>query len=176
MGYTRGLVRSNQRFGTVPLSVDIIFSEEWGNLSNPRIFAWFVDAVISHQLVAIWVGPPCETWSIATERGLYADDGPIPLRSSSSLSGFVGLTNRETRQLCTGNEPLGVVVTLASRICIIEHPSQPKLKSEQAPGIWRTAHGENKRTLVHQGCFGAKSSKPTEFLLTNAPPSVEQIF
>lgn len=117
----------DQRFGTVPLSVDIIFPEEWGNLSNPQTFAWFVDAVISNQLVAILVGPPCETWSIARERGLYADDGPKPLRSSSSLSGFVGLTNRETRQLCTGNELLGVVVTLATHlwlaggICIIEH-------------------------------------------------------
>ena len=181
------VVWSDQRFGTVPLSVDIIFSEEWGNLSNPRTFAWFVDAVISHQLVAILARPPCETWSIERERGLYADDGPKPLRSSSSLSGFVGLTNRETRQPCTGNELLGVVVALATHlwlaggICIIEHPSQPK--SDQAPGIWRTesmqfllAHGENKCTLVHQGYFGAKSSKPTEFLLTNAPPSVEQIF
>ena len=180
-------VWSDQRFGIVPLSVDIIFSEEWGNLSNPRTFSWFVDAVTSHQLVAILAGPPCETWSIARERGLYADDGPKPLRSSSALSGFVGLTNRETRQLCTGNELLGVAITLATHlwlaggICIIEHPSEPK--PEHAPSIWRTesmqfllAHRENKRTLVHQGYFGAKSAKPTEFMMTNAPPSVSQIF
>ena len=180
-------VWADQRFGIVPLSVDIIFSEEWGNLSNPRTFSWFVDAVTSQQLVAILAGPPCETWSIARERGLYADDGPKPLRSSSSLSGFVGLTNRETRQLCTGNELLGVAITLATHlwlaggICIIEHPSEPK--PEHAPSIWRTesmqfllAHRENKRTLVHQGYFGAKSAKPTEFMMTNAPSSVSQIF
>ncbi len=180
-------VWSSTEFTTIALSVDIIFSEEWGNLSNPRTYAWFVDAIKAQYLVGILAGPPCETWSVARERGLYEDDGPRPLRSSMALSGFAGLSNRETRQLCVGNELLGVAVTLATHlwiaggICIIEHPSEPKKAT--APSIWRTealqfllAHEENLRCLVHQGYFGARSAKPTEFLITHAPKFVEQIF
>ena len=180
-------VWSSPHFATIALSVDIIFSEEWGNLSNPRTYSWFVDAIKAQYLVGILAGPPCETWSVARERGLYEDNGPIPLRSSTALSGFGGLTNKETRQLCVGNELLGVAVMMATQlwiaggICIIEHPSEPKKAT--APSIWRTealrfllAHEENKRFLVHQGYFGARSAKPTEFLITHTPKSVEQIF
>ena len=105
-------VWSSTEFATIALSVDIIFSEEWGNLSNPRTYAWFVDAIKAQYLVGILAGPPCETWSVARERGLYEDNGPRPLRSSTALSGFKGLSNKETRQLCVGNELLGVAITL----------------------------------------------------------------
>lgn len=178
----------DDRYTTLAISVDIIFSIEWGDLANPRTYAWFVEAIKLRYLIAILAGPPCETWSVARERGLTEDHGPRPLRSRTSLSGFAGLTNRETKQLCVGNLLfLGVALTLATQlwlaggICIVEHPSEPSLP--HAPSIWRTeamkfllAHGENRRILVWQGFFGSRSPKPTEFLVTHAPGSAERIF
>ena len=96
------------KFTTLPLSVDIIFSERWGNLLNPATAALFYDAIRSGLLVAVLAGPPCETWSIARQRGLYLDDGPRPLRSLEQLAGFSLLTIREVRQLCLGNELLAL--------------------------------------------------------------------
>ena len=177
----------DSRYTTWALSVDIIFSTQWGDLSNPKTYAWFIDAIQSSYLVAVLAGPPCETWSVARERGLYADSGPKPLRSRTALSGYTGLSNRETRQLCVGNELLGVAATLATQlwlmggIFVLEHPAEPSL--EHAASIWRTdamkfllSHHENRKIHVWQGHFGARSPKPTEFLMTHAPKAAEQIF
>ena len=35
----------DDRYTTLAISVDIIFSIEWGDLANPRTYAWFVEAI-----------------------------------------------------------------------------------------------------------------------------------
>lgn len=175
------------KFTTLPLSVDIIFSERWGNLLNPATAALFYDAIRSGLLVAVLAGPPCETWSIARQRGLYLDDGPRPLRSLEQLAGFSLLTIREVRQLCLGNELLGIALQIAlllwlcGGLCLLEHPSEPAHPT--APSIWRTVaclfllgQSGNRKLKIYQGNFGAKSPKPTEFLVTHCPADVERIF
>lgn len=172
---------------TLSLSVDIIFSEKWGNLLNPATAALFFDAIRAGLLIAVLAGPPCETWSIARQRGLYMDDGPKPLRSLEALSGFQLLTIREVRQLCLGNELLGIALLVAvllwihGGLCILEHPCEPSMLS--APSIWRMSatrfllqQDTNKRVRVYQGNFGAKSPKPTDFLITHAPCGVVGLF
>lgn len=66
-------------------------------------------------------------------------------------------------------------------IFVLEHPAEPSL--EHAASIWRTdamkfllSHHENRKIHVWQGHFGARSPKPTEFLVTHAPKAAEQIF
>ena len=161
----------NGQYKPLPLSVDIIFSETWGNLLNPTTAALFTDAIRSGWLVAVLAGPPCETWSIARQRGLYDDNGPKPLRSLGILEGFGLLTIREVKQLCVGNELLGIALLVAvllwifGGICVLEHPSEPS--PPEAPSIWRMTamryllHQKmNEKIRVFQGNFGAKSPVP----------------
>ena len=42
------------------LSIDIIFSEQYGNLVGPKVFHKFKQASSEGLLVALAAGPPCE--------------------------------------------------------------------------------------------------------------------
>lgn len=95
------------------LSVDIIFSVQWGNLLRKETLELFLRAVHCGVIICILAGPPCESWSIARLRGGVLDDGPRPVRSAEELSGFGHLRMSELRQVCTGNELLGVSLRLA---------------------------------------------------------------
>lgn len=134
----------------------------------------------------MYIDPPCESWSIARLRGGVQDDGPRPVRSAEELSGFSHLRMSELRQVCTGNELLGVslilavALWLAGSLFILEHPMEPEV--EHAPSIWRTPFLRFfadlpgcLKLLCHQGHYGAVSAKPTHFLMTHPPANVREI-
>ena len=170
------------------LSVDIIFSESWGNLLRPGTLQLFLRACREGLITAMVAGPPCETWSIARLRGLYGDNGPRPLRNADHLQGFSQLSIREAQQVCLGNELLGVALVLAmalwaaSGLMILEHPAEPG-RQPNAASIWRTrvlryllSRPRITRIRVLQGLFGAVSAKPTDLLVVSPPPALESIF
>lgn len=163
------------------LSVVIIFSEIWGNMMDPRTRGLFVHAALQGVLTAMVAGPPCETWSIARRKGLYEQSGPVPVRDGDHLEGFPCLSNREAKQVCIGNDLLGVVAILlvaqyvAGNFLLCEHPQEP-VKYADAPSIWKLPffllcgawHGVQKVELL-QGYFGAPSVEPTTFMVVHGP-------
>ena len=166
------------------LSVDIVFSESWGNLLCPTTFNKFKDAIRCGLLRIVCAGPPCETWSRARSHGCE-DGGPLPVRDATHLRGLPELRLREVRQVSTGNDLLGVAIRFAANMLIsngfflLEHPKD--LGGEQ-PSIWRLAVIKlllafpNVRLChVQQGLFGAQSAKPTTFLIVNPPPNADGI-
>ena len=76
----------------------------------------------------------------------------------------------ELRQVCTGNELLGVslilavALWLAGSLFILEHPLR---FFADLPGCLKL--------LCHQGHYGAVSAKPTHFLMTHPPANVREI-
>ncbi len=65
-----------------PLSVDIIFHEKLGDLSLDSTQERWIRFVADNDVIAIYVGPPCPTWSTSRWRYLTEDDaGPRPVRS-----------------------------------------------------------------------------------------------
>ena len=99
-------------FEGLVLSIDIIFSERWGNLLRADTYDYFVKSIKAGHLVVIFAGPPCETWSRARLHGAE-DGGPQIVRHAASLKGLTALTLREGRQVLVGNQLLGVAVKLA---------------------------------------------------------------
>lgn len=123
----------------VVLSVDIVFSEQLGNLARPEVFARFREAIILGLLVAAGCGPPCETWSRARLHGAQ-DGGPMILRDAVSLHGLPQLRLGQFEQLMTGNLLLGIAVMLACLALVhgafffLEHPQCPP--EEHAASIY----------------------------------------
>ena len=98
-------------------------------------------------LVALLLGPPCETWSSARYEQLLdqqgrAVRGPRPLRGFDDCWGIAALTLRELDQVAIGNSLLlrglwlCVPVGLRGGAVILEHPAPP-LQAER-PSVWRT--------------------------------------
>ena len=167
------------------LSIDIIFSEEAGNLLDPSVFRTFREAIVQGLLIILYAGPPCETWSRARLRG-WIDGGPKPVRSLHSLRGVCPLSLKEASQVDIGNELLGVAVRLATWLLIyggmfvLEHPAIPP--EPEAPAIWKTpalrflrAQKQAQFFFINAGDFGAPSTKPTAFLVLNGPAKARDI-
>ncbi|CAK9108612.1 RNase H domain-containing protein, partial [Durusdinium trenchii] len=112
------------------LSVDIVFSEELGNLAKPAVYSKFRDAFQCGLLVAAGCGPPCESWSRARLHGAQ-DGGPMTLRSAAHLQGLPALQLKEFGQVAIGNDLLGIAINLAIVALIagayffLEHPKCP---------------------------------------------------
>lgn len=164
------------------ISVDIIFSVTWGR----ETLELFLHAIHCGIILCMLAGPPCESWSIARLRGGVHDDGPRPVRSIGELFGLSHLRLNELRQVCTGNELLGVslqlamAMWLAGALFVLEHPMEPEV--ELAPSIWRlplvrffAGLPNCTRILCFQGYYGAVSAKPTHFLLTHPPVDAKKI-
>ena len=167
------------------LSVDIVFSEEHGNLANPAVFHRFRTAIEMGILVACVSGPPCESWSRARLHG-KTDGGPDILRSVEHLPGLPKLFLREFAQVAMGNLLLGISILLAilswinGCFFLIEHPADPP--EVHAASIWRidlirllTKLNGIKLFRIWQGLYGAISPKPTNLLMIHPPPSTLQI-
>ena len=169
------------------LSVDIIFSETWGNLMRQQTREVFLHAAMQGILTAVVAGPPCETWSIARRKGLYEMSGPVPVRDVHNLEGFPCLSIREAKQVCTGNDLLGVVAILiaaqyvAGNFLLCEHPQEP-FRYAEAPSIWKIPYmllclglkGIQKLEIM-QGHFGAWSAKPTTLCVVHGPTNSQDI-
>ena len=164
------------------LSVDIVFSEELGNLAKPAVYSKFRDAFQCGLLVAAGCGPPCESWSRARLHGAQ-DGGPMTLRSAAHLQGLPALQLKEFGQVAIGNDLLGIAINLAIVALIagayffLEHPKCPP--ETEAASIWliplvRWLLIQPGVSIHHvwQGHYGAPSPKPTSLMMCNAPPGV----
>ena len=166
------------------LSVDIVFHATAGDLTNPETLQLFCRAIREHRIHAIVSGPPCETWSTARTAD---DSGPRPLRSAQQPVGLIGLYLKELMQLIVGNNLLGVTFLLfvecilAGTFMLIEHPGEPGHMPDNA-SIWRLRitcillrFQCTQMLFLHQGLYGAKSPKPTQFLITHGPPDAQRL-
>ena len=158
------------------LSVDILYDQRHGDLTDPDIQKRWLDLAMTGAIIASWLGPPCSTWSIARERGLALDDmGPRPVRSTECPYGLSSLSLRELAEVHFGNSLLFftcamfAISCLLHRVCMIEHPAIPTwyLRRKTAC-IWRTGMLKTLLQLpgamlveVHQGYYGAAAPKAT---------------
>ena len=160
------------------LSVDIVLSQRWGNLTDPVVRRFWLRQAYLGSLTAFLAGPPCESFSVARERWRSDGWGPRPLRSASEPWGYDSLLLREALQTYIGNSLLTFVLELFlymwlnCRPGIIEHPAEPSTsKHPEAPSIWKLVFmhivaqfPEVGFLTVNQGNFGAVSPKPTTLL------------
>ena len=172
---------------TKALSIDIVISEEFGNLLQESTFAVFAGAIQAGWISGVAAGPPCETWSVARERYYQDQHGPRPLRDAHHLSGFGSLRIKELRQVNVGNQLLGVAIRLFvlawlhTVFFVLEHPSEPE--GEMSASIWKIPcvrwllqlPGVS-RHLFLQGLYGAPSAKPTHLMFAHAGEDVLAIF
>ena len=116
---------------------DVNDSTTWGH---------FLELAASGRLLALILGPPCETWSGVRHECLQDEagqeiKGPRPLRSSSRPWGLDSLLPREYRQLQVGMRLLlrglllSLITVLAGGTSILEHPAAPKQPDRAS--IWR---------------------------------------
>ena len=120
------------------VSIDIVIDRHFGDLSNPKIQAFWI-----HGIRAGWVhrflgGPPCATWSRARSVRIEIDGGhrsgfqPRPVRSDPHLWGLPALALRELSQVMEGNDFLGfcleamAALAVQSMTGILEHPAEPE--------------------------------------------------
>ena len=158
-----------------PLSVDIIFHETLGQHPGTS------DPVCGNDVVAIFIGPPCSTWSISRWRHYVEEEsGPRPVRSVMLPFGIEACRIGELRDLLLGYVLLFFALTILAvqaakgRIGLLEHPSPRDV--EKYPSIWSLAaykalHGFSCFTeiVIQQGLFGAASPKPTTLGICGAP-------
>eukprot|EP00435_Cladocopium_sp_Y103_P055424 s705_g18.t1 len=172
------------------LSLDTAISATM-NIHSPALWALLLDLARGGRLLALLLGPPCETWSSARYHALTTSDGqddqvarprgPRPLRSAASLWALDLRSLSELLQLSVGNCLLfkglwlSVAVACRSGAVILEHPAMPF--DEELPSIWRTGilrlllRGGHpfRKVTIGQWRFGASSVKPTTFLYSRGP-------
>ena len=139
---------------------------------------------MEQYVAGLVTGPPCETWSAARDVELPAGTmkrPPRPLRKAWSVWCMPDLSRKEFVQVLVGNTLMGfslkmmVLQATNGAYGLLEHPADPKsfrAHKPDAASIWST---EVMRWLretflfcfltCQQGHFGAKSRKPTTFLL-----------
>ena len=166
------------------LSVDVIFNEITGdltNLSNQRKwlhYAW------CGCIVGAYAGPPCESWSRARRLGGVAgysmgDGGPRVIRSQAFPQGLPALKIKELWQIQLANRLLLFTISLFNvllhlrRMMVVEHPAEATGSEEGwLASIWKlycvrqlAAHQDVQQIEILQGRFGGKSPKPTTLLV-----------
>ena len=153
------------------------------DVNAERTWTFLVSLARSGSLLALVLGPPCETWSSARHECIMDDTGgilpgPRPLRSANRPWGLDELRPKEYRQIQMGMRLLlrGLILvvhtTLNGGSTLLEHPARPR--QPERPSIWKTAvieillnSGLFKTHLFEQWRFGAKGVKPTTFLHSN---------
>lgn len=177
------------------LSVDIIFDSKRANLRDPRVQAQWLEFVWAGKVHALYVGPPCESWSRARALGglpneTCGDGGPRVLRTSVSPQGLSTLRVEEVKQLIVANQLLHFALTIffamlmAARLAVLEHPATPDGEQEEyLPSIWRlwvtktlANHGAVQLVTVFQGFYHGLSPKPTNLLIAAGPKINAQEF
>ena len=163
------------------VSVDIIFHEQLGDLTNNAIQDRWLRFLDSACVCAAYIGPPCSTWSISRWRFYTCmDNGPRPVRSRQLPFGLKSLRLREVRENILGNKLLFFAFDVMlrqlvhGRVCLIEHP-EPRDVS-QYPCIWRLKAFRQlcrfvdlQELTVWQGLFGGISPKPTRLAVCGVP-------
>ena len=164
------------------VSVDIIFHGTKGDLSSPACQTRWLNFLKTACVCAIFLGPPCSTWSISRWRYYSAieDCGPRPTRSVGQPFGSDALTIRELLDICLGNTLLlfsfsaMLIQAWHGRVGVLEHPAPRDL--EKYPSIWGLGAfrhllrvGTVKAFDIYQGYFGALSPKPTRLAVCGQP-------
>lgn len=166
-------------FLLTPISVDILFNDRLGDLTNRETQKKWMALALTGAIIAALMGPPCNTWSVSRWRYLLGlDRGPRPVRFHDSVFGASSLRLREIRQVLLGNSLLFfafdmvLALGLLRRVAILEHPDIPTA-DDKIPTIWRTGAFSAIRRLpgvqvlqIHQGVLGAVSPKPTRLCVT----------
>jgi len=175
-----------QGYGLCPISVDVALHAQHGDLLNPVTQSFWLGKAADGFLFFVVCGPPCESWSVARFRYLTEGEGPRPLRAttpSAMLWGKCQLKLKELKQVDFGNRLLQFSMTilalqlLSGNNGLLEHPACASQRCGlQPPSIWLlpemvTFLRHSRSRLVHlcQGHFGARSPKPTSFLLVADP-------
>ena len=137
--------------------------------------AKWLDLLACGYILAVFAGPPCETFSVARANAL---DGVRirPIRSAAQPWGFEHLTIREIKQVIVGNLlalfaiQCMVFQAFAGRFGCLEHPAEPS--NDAAASIWKLdmlhqlyRHPAMNRIRLLQGHYGASSPKPTDLLV-----------
>ena len=163
------------------ISLDVVIDATWGDISRQQTREFWLAAIRARWVVAIIGGPPCETWSQARERSIEGHDfAPQVLRVPEHPWGVPSLRLKELRQIRVGNDLMGfileavVMLYCVGGVAALEHPAEPA--SESSVSIWKTPilalllslPGIDLVSLA-QGLWGAKSPKPTSFVVVNAP-------
>jgi hypothetical protein len=188
-----GILAAHEGVVVHVISVDIILSATWGDVTDPTCQRFWYHGVRSKYVIGYLAGPPCETWSQA--RAVTTDDGsedthrqgPRVLRTVQDLWGKPCLAIREMRQILIGNQLLlfsfhmMLLLYVTGGCGALEHPAPPK--DEEKASIWRTSIAlflcslpGVRRIDFAQGLLGAKSPKPTSILSLNLPDLVDQIW
>ena len=174
------------------ISIDTAIDEQKMNVHDAKLWTFLLEAARQGQLLAVLLGPPCETWSSARfEQQLDAAGlqirGPRPLRGApNDCWGLLALSLRELQQVSVGNclllkgLQLCVCTAMGGGAVALEHPAPPL--QQERPSIWRTAivrllcgYGMPFRQYTFQQWrHGALGVKPTTLLYANV--AIPQIF
>ena len=150
------------------------------NVHCPTLWTRLLDLARAGRILAMLLGPPCETWSAARNQPLPTTEGgrtgPRPLRSAMTLWGLEMRTLAELLQLSVGNCLLlkgiwlSIAIAYRSGSIILEHPATPY--DMELPSIWRTgvlclllrAGVPFRKVTIQQWRFGSVGIKPTTLL------------
>lgn len=163
------------------MSVDVVVNDTLGDISRPETQAFWIGSIRSRWTIALFTGPPCETWSIARSKQVHPKKrGPRVIRTLDAIWGKRSTSQREHCQLQIGNLLMHFSIeALYELYCqqgfgALEHPGEPE--DPEAASIWRTAVMQMLLTLpgirvyrLSQGYWGAFSSKPTDLLTIRLP-------
>ena len=144
-----GILEAHEGVVVHVISVDIILSAAWGDVTDPTCQRFWYHGVRSKYVIGYLAGPPCETWSQA--RAVATDErseethwqGPRVLRTLQDLWGKPCLAIREMRQILIGNQLLlfsfhmMLLLYVTGGCGALEHPAPPK--DEEKASIWRTS-------------------------------------
>ena len=170
------------------LSVDIIFDHRRANLCDPVVQQQWLSFVWSGKIHALYVGPPCESWSRARAKGglpnhSKGDGGPRLVRTAERPQGLQELRYKEILQVITANRLLNfalqifLAMVMTARLAVLEHPGEPDHPNEQwLASIWKlwvtralVAHPFVQLAKVYQGYYNGKSPKPTFLMVAMGP-------
>ena len=115
------------------LSIDTAISDRM-NVHSPELWRFLEAITNAGQVLALLLGPPCETWSSARFETHFDEAGqplrgPRPLRGDLDCWGLLGCSCRELAQLSVGNtlllKGLQVCVPTAAHggATALEHPT-----------------------------------------------------
>ena len=165
------------------LSVDIVFGAA-ADLMQPHVRAKWFNLFRAGGVIAMFAGPPCESWSEARFNEVPGTK-VRPVRSGISPWGLASTSLKEVKQVIVANALMFFALICfllqitIQRFAMLEHPETPR--DPTRPSIWRTALWKLIATLdvqticIWQGLFGAPSPKPTRLAFTPASPSLKQI-
>eukprot|EP00438_Fugacium_kawagutii_P006039 Skav202278 [mRNA] locus=scaffold3044:133526:134380:- [translate_table: standard] len=164
----------------IVVSLDTAVNDQM-DITTDKVWNWLLQAARQSRILALLLGPPCESWSSARHEKLLDAQGhelaaPRPIRDALHPWGLTGNTPAENAQICTGTTLLlrglriAYIAGMNGARIVMEHPAAPW--QEDRASVWRTSvvrhllemDGVFQMTTLRQFQFGAAGVKPTTFL------------